>query len=380
MKKILLIASASSRFTYEYISEVIPLKEYEVDIANIDKKGTEIKKDIKEYYRLNDITILDFSVNINNKFHKLRILLSRLNNFFRLRIVKKYDVIHVHYITEDSAAIPFFSKKRTKILITVYGSDILRAKKWKILLLRSVFNRATIVTIATDYLANRLIEFYGSEIRQKLRKCTFGTKNIEYVKLCLDKYSVNDCKRLYHIPTDKLVVFAGYNGSPAHRHIQILNLLDKLPDKIRNQLCLVFHCGYALADEYKNKLIASMKEHNISTFLITDFFTGEDLIKLRMCADVMLNLQPTDALSASMLESVAVGSIVIKGDWLIYPELEKKGVRMFSIKSMDELPEIIVDISKKKHYYEEQLKGNTKKIYEMLSWNYCKENWKKLLI
>lgn len=379
MKKILLIASASSRFTYEYISEVIPLKEYEVHIANIDRKGTGIKKDIKEYYKLNNITILDFSVKISSKFHKLCILLSRLSNIFRLRIAKKYDIIHIHYITEDSIAVPFFSKKVTKVLITVYGSDMLRAPKWKILLLRGVFKRATKVTVATDYVANKLLEFYGDDIKCKLRKCYFGTKNIEHVKLCLDKYSVHDCKQLYNIPTDKLTIFPGYNGSPAHRHIQILELLDGLPKQIRNQLCLVFHCGYALTDEYKNRLITSMKEHNILTFLITDYFTGEELIKLRMCADVMLNLQPTDALSASMLESIAVGSIVIKGDWLVYPELKRKEVMLLSIKRMDDLPELISDIIVKKHDYNDQLRGNAKKIYEMLSWNYCRNNWKKLL-
>ncbi len=64
----------------------------------------------------------------------------------------------------------------------------------------------------------------------------------------------------------------------------------------------------------------------------------------RKSIDIFLNLQYTDVLSASMLEELEAGAIVIKGDWLNYPDLEKRNVWLCSIKDMNALTDEITAV------------------------------------
>ena len=378
MKNILIIGNANSIFVKDYIKHVIDFEEFHVDIIDIGDKREGIRESHLEYYKNNNIQIFNFRINIEGKFRKQRVIFSRIKNIIGLKKFRDYDIIHVHYITEEAIALPIF-KPNSKIILTVYGSDVLRAKRYKQILLNKIFNYSDIITIATTNLRSFVLDHYKKSFANKIVMVDFGIESIELIKEVRKDYNKAQCKIAFGLPTDKISIFVGYNGSPAQRHIEIVEQLEMLPTQIKERICLVLHCGYSLSESYKDSIIKCLNESSFQSKLITDYYSGTDLIKLRMCCDILLNLQPTDALSSSMLECLACGSIVIKGDWLQYDELEERGVNIVSIPKINCLNEIISEIISDPEVYFTKNKKNYDVVYNMISWNIQGDKWRALL-
>jgi len=68
-----------------------------------------------------------------------------------------------------------------------------------------------------------------------------------------------------------------------------------------------------------------LQKNNIRYVILQDYMNDQEVAILRKITDIMVNVQDTDAFSASMQESLYAGGIVINGSWLNYDELSKKG-------------------------------------------------------
>ena len=110
-----------------------------------------------------------------------------------------------------------------------------------------------------------------------------------------------------------------------------------------------------------------------------DFLVGKDLIEFRNCGDVLLNLQQTDVLSASMMENIALGNLVIKGEWLRYPDLEENNVKLINIESMDNLSSVIKDIVTEPALYHADMNINSDTAYKMISWTNHVPIWRSVI-
>jgi uncharacterized protein with ACT and thioredoxin-like domain len=53
---------------------------------------------------------------------------------------------------------------------------------------------------------------------------------------------------------------------------------------------------------------------------------NEEVSQLRIASDIMIQLQTTDMLSASMLEHIYAKNIIITGSWLPYKDLREWGL------------------------------------------------------
>lgn len=375
MKYILLVASASSRFTCEFIENIL-IPDCKIDIANIDSKHAVIQPSILNFYRENQIGILDFSINNTKRFHRIKILWSQMINIIKLKRMKKYDVVHFHYLTENILSLLFY-KPRGNVILTIYGSDYLRASPTKRKIIGMAMKKSSFITVATKELYDKISSDFN-ESKHKLRRIPFGINNIEYAKTVNEKYSIFDCRKEFNIPLNKFVVFGGYNGNPAHRHIEIIHEIEKLEAKTKSQVLLVLFCSYSLSEDYKKRLEEEIRGCSFSCVLFTDYLTCEKLMRFRKCADVMLNLQATDVLSASMIESILVGNIVVKGNWLKYSEIENT-VHFENINSFHELSEKISYIISNKSKINSVSSSNFNSVYELVSWKNNKEKWRSLL-
>lgn len=380
MKKVLIIGEKlSSNFYFELVEEVfekIPdchisvLAVPEVN-STVDNRKAELVRHgctVNYYY---DKALLQKRERIYRFWRGVKRILAH----FR---VKSYDMVVISSVSFFSFLTAFAASKDTRIITVFWGSDLLRAKKSALLLMRPLLRRADAVVLSTRYFADRFSEIFNSRYDDRVIIVDFGTRNADILHVFARSHTKEECKKAYGLPTDKLCIFCGYNGFRAHRHKEIFHLLETLPNKHKSSICLVFHCAYALDDSYKSELESLFSKSDIDCRLFTDFLAGDDLAALRMCADVMLNLQPTDALSSSMLESLEAGAIVIKGDWLVYPELEAGGAYLLSIPSMDALPELIQDIVENPISYQEKTKPN-RGVVLMQSWDTVRGGWMKAL-
>ena len=160
--------------------------------------------------------------------------------------------------------------------------------------------------------------------------------------------------------------------------MEILNELKKLPKAVQEKIFLIFQCSYGFDEIYKKELSAVLAESHLAGVIITDFMQGEILAKFRNSIDIFLNLQPTDVLSATMIEELESRAIVVKGDWLCYPDLEERNIYMRSISDMKKLSSEMEDIVA--NYSEELKKVEANKgIWEILSWEKQYDKWEKII-
>ena len=298
---------------------------------------------------------------------------------FRYRVCRKYDVINIHFPGVDSWAACLHASKNARIVTSIYGSDLLRASGRGLKILKKVLFKSDAVTVGSDYVLERTSKVCDRKIDYKLRKIRYGANAAAAMHEFIEKYTRNECKEAFSFPTDKISVLCGYNGSRAQRHLEIIDLMKRLPGETLSKLFFVFQCSYGFDEDYAKELEKALAESGLDGVIVTDFMRGETLAKFRKAMDIFLNLQPTDAFSATMVEELESGAIVVKGDWLCYPDLDEVGVYIRSISDMGNLPEEIVDIVENLDAEKEKTNKN-KGVWELLSWEALYDKWKSVIL
>jgi hypothetical protein len=378
--KMLLIGNLNSNFLFEYITEVlVEIPNLIIHVCAYDTKEN-TRPDIIDYCKTHNIYVFYPKKQKIVHFKRLPHPNIYLKSFFRLSICRKYDIINMHSIVTTAPAIALFASKDAWVIASYYGSDLLRAGKFQLYAQGFFLRRVNKITLATDYLIEMFHSLFKGKYDQQVVKSTYGSKNADEV-IALNKLVDRvKCKHEFAFPTDKLLVYCGYNGYRAQRHIEIISCLSELDIEIKEKMYIVCHCSYGIDEHYINEIEVGIENSGIEGKVITKYISGNEMAKFRYCADIMLNLQQTDSFSASMQESMGAGAIVIKGDWLVYPEIERRNAFIFSIKNISELPTLLVDIIINFRDYREMSRKNLDLLYDMLSWEPKKELWKKIVL
>lgn len=374
--RILVIGDLRINFTYEYITQVLyRFSDAEVDVLNFDSSNSLSTERAKEIIKNGGTVFFQPGYDFLKK-HRILWPFIRIREAYRYRIVKKYDVVHIHYIGTDSWVIPHYLKDSQRLVVSIYGSDLLKAKKKKDYIFHKLFNRANTITVATGFVETVLSNRFSQKYDNKVICARYGAIASEYVGKYIHRYSSEECRDAYKIPKDKKTILCGYNASPAQRHTEIISLLSRLPQSTKEQIYLLFHCSYGGSPDYITKISESLDKSGICGKIVVDFLQGEQLAMFRKTADIFLNLQPTDVLSASMIEELEAGAIVVKGDWLSYPDLENRKIWMYSIPKMDNLTGKIENIIQNFESVKKKTSAN-KGITELLSWSDSFPYWRE---
>ena len=374
-KEILIIGNINTIFTYEYILEILNDNcKYNVTIATFVDSYAEIKPERKEYCDKHNIRIIKLGKFISKR-DIAKAIPKLIKRFWSMRICRNYDVVQFLFVNSfESLASVFWIRHTTRFITSFYGSDLLRAKKIELFILKYTLRRADCITLGSSNMIEAFNKIYGNTFSSKCIKADLGSKNAEILVSTIDSLDRGKCKKAFGIPENKISVFCGYNGRREHRHLEIMKLLSNLDTTIKNSICLVFHCGYELSDEYAELIESTAKTVGIEYRIIREFLVGEKLAMIRKSADVMMNLQITDALSNSMMENIYAGAIVIKGDWLKYPDLDDNGVFLVSLHQMEELPVTLTDIVLNQRKYLE-LSQNNCQVSKLMMWSTYKDRW-----
>jgi hypothetical protein len=380
MLKILAIGNINTIFTFEYVTEILSdIPEVKIDIATFCDDEKEIVPERLQYCRDNEINIVCLGKYVSRK--KIISALGKYYEKFKaLSIVKNYDIVQFLFVNSvESFLVCKIAPKSTRIVSTFYGSDLLRAKAIDRLLLNKVLKRSDCITLGSENMIQAFERTFDSRYLEKCVKADLGSNNAPVLAAQIDNIDKAECKKRFGIPEDKLSIFCGYNGRREHRHIQIIEELMKMDQSIKDKVCLVFHCGYELADSYKTEILQSAEKSGIEYVMISEYLKGIELAKVRKAADIMLNLQVSDALSNSMMENIYAGAVVVKGTWLDYPDLDKAGVYTVSINSMNDLLACISEIVENYNVHSEKCVLNKEPCLKLMSWDTYKEIWKKVV-
>jgi glycosyltransferase involved in cell wall biosynthesis len=293
------------------------------------------------------------------------------------RITNRYDVVHVFYVTPVLGLLRV--KMRTlspKIFVSIFGSEFYRSGKILRILVNRFICRADLITAANESTLNDLLNYFKlTNIPVKV--IPFGVKTLDVINsITPDKLKSIQLK--LGIDSRKINIAVGYNGLPIQQHEAILLGLEESGLLRRNDLCFIFQLHGSRETTYQLKIIEKIKQ-SVSNFLIIDnFLSDEELAATRMSVDVMIQLQATDQLSASMLEYMYSGAVVITGAWLPYEMLARKQFYFFQIPFINEVAAILNNILTNLQNEKTLTIVNKEKVWLLTNWKIKSNQWYSL--
>ncbi len=366
---IAIVGNADSFWVQRFIANVsIPLGN---TIALISPNNTTYK----EYYSNNSVTVITTKPTkksiLGHRIDALRVTFNTINALRRI----KPTIIHVHYAYIYVLRALSFLAKSTKRIITFWGSDLLRANEKDLLIIKRSSEKADALVVGAEDLYSKLIELDGA-FDKKISMIRMGISAFDSIDSIRDKREEVRQKLLGKSVQGKTVITIGYNAGRAQQHLKVLECLQGLSEQLKKRIMIILPLTYQNEDVlYINSIRDRLENCGIAGILLTQFMNDEQIAEVCLSTDVFINAQTTDALSASMLEQLYSGSLVLNASWLHYDFLESNNIYCESFDSFHELKEKV-----DKAVTSETL-SNYNTIISLknsFSWNVSKEKWKQI--
>lgn len=163
-------------------------------------------------------------------------------------------------------------------------------------------------------------------------------------------------------------------GLISQNHTIILENLIMLPIEIRKLLFVVLPWTYGGSENYKELVLNTARSMKIPFMMITEFLNNDKLAFLRCASDILLNIQDTDAYSATIAEYLYAQNLLILGSRISYPEYIENDIYYIST-SYQELPTVIERSIRNLEEEKTKCAQNSEKIHNLLNWNASMTNW-----
>lgn len=290
------------------------------------------------------------------------------NNLFR-----HYNQIDFHAYSMDCLPLMHICEKCGIVFdITLWGSDVMRAsdetlekKKWG-------FEHCRYIK-GSENLHQVVSEKYLDCFNGKFKTCYFGNSSFEVI----DKVSesvVGSFRKKLLTEKENIVFTCGYNGSEGQKHLVIVDKISKLPIEIKKKVSFLFPMTYGASSEYISKVRQTLSNASVHFTIIDKYLNAEETAIIRLASDVVVNIQETDAFSASLKEHLYCNNVLIIGDWLDYVPLDKANV--YYIKSsLSDLQTNISLVLSELPKYKGLCVGNHEKMTKLTSWSSVLPLW-----
>lgn len=294
------------------------------------------------------------------------------NTYALDRLVCGYDVIDVHTFSSFyTKCFPRWTKAGKRIKVTPWGSDILRADTASLARISASLRFVEEVTLAEPMYAFFLATF--SQFKGPVVKANFGITNFDAIISRLpEERSILKEKWFGTQNGKKRIVTIGYNGSVHQRHTDVLRALQAVG---RDEIHLVVPFSYGGEHGYRERLNEALDAAGFTYTLIDRYVSTEKIVELRLITDIMVNIQLTDAFSASIQEHVVAGNVCVIGSWLPYVGFfHEKGIFVVDT-SLDNLQENLERTIRHYPTYKTRSENNTSILYGINSWSEAIVPW-----
>lgn len=339
-KRVLMIADADSYLTKSFIKQVYLPAGYAVTLFPIwGDSGA------------NSGFFADNGITVYRDAHRLPVIrhIPRLRMWARIWLNARalcrdgsFDIVQNHYLSQRDLALGCLVKKRcgARWLCDFWGSDLLRAPKRELKGMKPLLKQCDAIAVNNASHKDMVGELFGEDARRKTRLLLLGQSSYEATDRVAAENDRRACKAHFGIDPDKTVICLGYNASPAHRHIEMLDALSRA--QCMKNAAVVLQMTYGSPDaDYPARVYAHAKELGLDALLLTDFMDETESAYLRLSADIFIHCIATDAFCASLREYIYAGAAVLKGAWLSYPALDDMGIALDEFASPDALPALV---------------------------------------
>jgi len=343
----------------------------------------------------NEVYILDFST-LQLKHNKVEnnSYSKKLNKYARIKfsdrimrpllinkILKEYDFdkvnfqfLYWHYIF----CVRTFVQVKAEIFITIFGSDFYRAGSIKKRFIYPyILKRVHSIIFTNNKTKQDFNQYYKNLKDVKKYVCRLGLPALSYIdKNREEKTKLN---KHFSLPTQKIIVSVGYNLTKEQQHIKAIDAIELLEKEEKEKLHIVFPLTYGGSKEYLESIEKYLAKHaTFSYTILTKYMDNNEISKLRIVTDIMINILETDQFSGSMQEHLYANNVVIAGTWLPYETMREKGIFMKGVKSIDTLHTILSEVLENLQEMIEKSRYNTKYISELSSWDNVISCWKDI--
>jgi len=269
---------------------------------------------------------------------------------------KTCDYYHFHFVVKNNLLeIPLINEMKSKIIISFWGSDLMRKSGLINFYLSSLAcKKASIITIQSIELKEILLSKYSRDLHEKIKVQQFILDKTIFDSI--DRNSKSSQSEF--LDSDKINILIGHNANPDNRHKNIVDSLLKLKNQERYTLVFVF--GYGINNEdfkcyYKQHLKGLLEGSSFNFRFIDKYLDPESIGVIRRNAEITIHTPVSDALSAAITESMYAGNMVITGAWLPYGPFRRAGCKFWEVEAFDDLISIVQN-------YEEIVKEEKSKL------------------
>ena len=284
------------------------------------------------------------------------------------------DILHIQFVDfRFLFVLPYIRKSCKKIIISFWGSDLLRQTKRNLKLLLLLFRTTDLITFETQEMINAFESVMGNKYRDKYRTVKFGLSGLDEQDRA-SREETEDFKKAHHIPDDRTIVVIGYNRIVQQQHLAVIKSLIEA-EVSKEKIYIVIPWTYGKEEAgYKEKIEELLKGRYDYQF-ISGRLSDHEVACLRKVTDVLVQVQTTDSFSATMLETLYEKKTVITGSWLPYDELIRKGITMAFVNDPEETGRMIAAHLEKPLIAEKQLDDNRVTVRGIASWDSNLKDW-----
>ena len=270
--------------------------------------------------------------------------------FKELSKQRHFDIINVHFAQYYMAfVVPFLKRMSTKLILTPWGSDILRvSSKMKILFLKRLYQNADMITTGTEYyLGNYIIHTFHVDAKN-MRSLRWGSETIDYINDYLVHITKDDAKRELGL-AGYYIITCGYNAFQEQRHEQMIRAIYSIREHLPEKTVLFFPVTYG-RDSKKREYIQHLKylceDLGLQALFYEEYLEVKVIFLLRRSSDMFIHVQTTDAGNSSIMEYCICGNKIIHGSWIYYKWMDRSPIFYFPVDDLNELPHVILNAYK----------------------------------
>lgn len=308
-------------------------------------------------------------------FHyKLRLFTFSRFPFLFNSLIKRYSIIDIHFFgTFYYLMINQLKKLKRKVKITVWGSDFYRAKDSRKEKQRQFYKKVDCIQVATLQVKRDFINYYA-EFDEKIRIAHFGLNTYDVITRISKNENRTTTRDFFDLPQDKIIITCGSNGIEQQQHLHIIDAIENLDQEIKKKAFVLVPMTYGLDIDYKAVVEKQLVKLKIPYKILDQNLTIENICRLRIITDIAINIQKTDAFSATIQEHLFAKNVLIVGDWLPYSKLDDFNVFYFRTEK-ESLNQKIEYCITNFTTLKEETKNNIERMNAITSWNANLKNW-----
>lgn len=296
-----------------------------------------------------------------------RIVRKIVYRYLLSKLFSLYDLIdfHAYYPTYNSLMRTCVKKGR-KFDITLWGSDLMRANEERKRLLQFGFDNSHRIKMSEN-LHDVMLESYGTFYDEKSRIVYFGNSDLPVIDSLTESEAKEIKHKLYGDTEGKKIIVCGYNGISSQNHKEMIEALSTLSEAEKKIIHIVLPMTYGATKEYINNIRSQIEGLSVTYTILDTFLESKEVAVIRKTADIVINVQNTDAIAGSLQDHLYCGNVCIFGEWLNYSPYTNNGI--FYIKtSMDGITDHVREVLNNYEYYHDKCVTSHEKIKELFSW------------